>query len=448
MLPATFVLILVAIVLPMLPRRYVPVTFLLAVTLIPPTAHLQAGPLHFYPLRVMVLAGLARMLINSERPPLFPQRLDKIMLAFGLICMASSVFHKNPGDAFVYRTAMTLDWVGTCFLFRTWIESWEDVQLYLRSVIIVMIPFAISMLIEKLTGHNLFSWFAGLRAESAMREGHVRASGPFVNYITAGTIGAVCLALAFSLRGDNKRLARVGIVGCLVIAYASTSSGPLLTCAAGFLALWLWRYRVRLRSIIWSCIAVLFVLHMVKHRPIWFLMDLIDLVGGSSGWYRAMLISRAIEYLNEWWLAGTDYTVHWMATGTHENPDMCDLVNNYIFLGVIGGLPLMLTFIWVLRECFRQISKASRSLPESSLDLRYKLWCLGSCLFAHCVTFVSMAYYDEATAYLYSLVGVIGSGCAVLVSEPYPVTVVTADEPEPASAEYGKFSTPVSTAPR
>lgn len=446
MLAGTFVLIAAALLLPLLDRRHASLAFFLAATFIPPTVFLAVGPLHFYPFRVMVISGLVRLLVRSERPLLFPQALDKLVSVFGLICIASGVFHKHPIDALVYRSAMTLDWVGTYFLFRSWIQSWDDVQVYIRSLVIVMIPFAVTMLYEKATGHNFFAWFGGMRSEAAIRDGKVRASGPFVNYITAGTIGSVCLALAVSLRRDseNRSLARLGIASCLAIAYASASSSPLVTCGAGLLGVWLWKYRVHLRTIIWTTIAVLFVGHLVKSRPIWFIMDDIDLVGGSTGWYRAMLISRAIEFFHEWWLVGTDYTRHWMATGTASSPDMCDLVNHYIWLGVMGGLPLMLSFIWILRECFRQISKTCKLLPDSATDIRYKLWCLGSCLFANCVTFISMAYYDEAGAFLYSLFGVIGSGCLALLSETPDAAFGNEPFPGAPSEEEAEFDATVS----
>ncbi len=444
--PALIVLLALALVLPALPRRYVPLAFLLGSILIPPTAFVPVGSLHFYPQRVLVVSGLVRMWLKSERPSFFPQRLDKIMLGFGFVCVASSVCHKPVGDALVYRCAVALDWVGTYFLFRTWIQGPDDVRLYLRSVMIVLIPFAITMLAEKATGHNVFAHFASMRAESPEREGHVRASGPFVNYIDAGTTGAVFLALALSLRGQSRGLGRVGAASCLAIAFASWSSSPLVTCIVEFVALWLWRYRDRLRAIIWGCLGAMLFLQLFKNRPIWFLMADVDFVGGSTGWYRAMLISRALEHLNEWWLGGSDYTRHWMATGTHADPNMADLVNHYIWVGVIGGLPTLIMFVWTLRECFRQISIASRDLPEAAVDLRYTLWCLGSSLFAMCVTFFSMSFYCETSVCLYSLVAVIGSACPAVAAASSDEAALDATQREPEPSEAGGIAGPVAAA--
>ena len=49
--------------------------------------------------------------------------------------------------------------------------------------------------------------------------------------------------------------------------------------------------------------------------PIYFLMARIDISGGSQGYFRAQLIRSLIDHLSEWWLAGKDYTRHWMASG-------------------------------------------------------------------------------------------------------------------------------------
>ena len=65
-------------------------------------------------------------------------------------------------------------------------------------------------------------------------------------------------------------------------------------------------------------------------------------------YHRAALIESAIKHLDEWWLAGTDYTRHWMPSGIPANENHTDLTNHYIAMGVMGGLLLLLLFIWLL----------------------------------------------------------------------------------------------------
>jgi hypothetical protein len=142
---------------------------------------------------------------------------------------------------------------------------------------------------------------------------------------------------------------------------------------------------------------------------VYFLMARIDVAGGSQGWFRAQLISAAIEHLDEWWFAGTDYTRHWMATGIHANDIHTDIVNQVLAMGVMGGLPLMALFIMVMVAAFRDVGRATRENEGASLDDRFLAWTLGALLFGHVMNFWSIYLFDQSVVFLYLVLAGIGA---------------------------------------
>jgi hypothetical protein len=164
--------------------------------------------------------------------------------------------------------------------------------------------------------------------------------------------------------------------------------------------------------------------------PVWYLMAKIDVGGG--GWYRARLIDKAIEYFDEWWLAGTDVTRHWAATGIHWSADASDITNQYLGYGVCGGILSVILFIGILTCCFKQLSGALRHLAEFR-QLQFTVWCLGCVLFGHVVSMLSVSYYDQSIAVLYSFLGVIALG-------QYWFSPVEPDhQPVPEPADMGEM---------
>ena len=164
---------------------------------------------------------------------------------------------------------------------------------------------------------------------------------------------------------------------------------------------------------------------MVMEAPVWYLLARVDLVGGSTGWHRAELINTALGHISDWWLIGTDYTRHWMPYGVVWNSDHADLTNDYIQMGVWGGLPLMLLFIAVFCKAFQLLGQAIHTLRQEGDPAEFVLWCVGSCLFAHCMTFLSVSYYDQSRVALWMLIGVVPGLCDVVYSAGEKMTEVT-----------------------
>jgi hypothetical protein len=188
---------------------------------------------------------------------------------------------------------------------------------------------------------------------------------------------------------------------------ASASSGPILSASAAIGAMLTWHWRHHMRLVRWSAIAGYIGLDLVMNAPAYYIIARISFGGG--GWHRAKLIESAVQHLNEWWLAGTDYTRHWMAYGVSWSPDQSDITNHYLKMGIIGGLPLIVLFIAIVAKGFSFVGQSLRNKIDLPHKSRYMVWALGASLFAHATAFLGVSYFDQSFLFFYMSVAAIGS---------------------------------------
>jgi hypothetical protein len=337
--------------------------------------------------------------------------LDRIILIWAIWMLASSYFHKEPTAEVITRLGLVYDALGLYFLLRIFCQSLEDVKNLCRLTAILLVPVAIEMIYEKLTFHNLFAVLGGGAEIPAIREGRIRAQGPFAHAILAGTVGAVCLPLIVSIWKKHRKTAVAGFTACAIMIVLCASSGPIFSVFVAIGGLFLWRYhdQVRMRFILWIALIAYIALDVIMKDPAYFLISRIDIIGGSTGWHRARLIQSAIEHLPEWWFSGTDYTRHWMPTGVSWSTEHTDITNHYIGMGVTGGLPLMILFILTIWWGFRYVGELLRLLDKDALEDKFFIWCVSCSLFAHAVTCVSVSYFDNSIIFLYLVLAMISS---------------------------------------
>lgn len=339
--------------------------------------------------------------------------LDKAALLWAFFTALSSLGHEGPFSALVFRLGVILDSMGIYLIFRVLCGNADELEWISKAVIILLVPVAVEMLYEKLKARNLFSVFGGVSAESFIREGKIRAQGPFSHPILAGTVGAVCIPLAASLWFKFRKLAMVGIGVTAFIVIASGSSGPLMSGVLAALALAAWRIRYSMRTIRWCAVGMYCLLDLVMKPPAYFIMARIDLAGGSTGWHRAQLIQSGLQHIGEWWFMGTDYTRHWMPTGVSWSENHTDITNEYLRMGVLGGLPVMLGFIALLVIAFSYVGRIIRA-DGIAEDAAFQAWAFGSSLFGHMATCISVSYFDQSFLFLYMTLGLIASFYATI----------------------------------
>ena len=391
-----------------LPRRWASLPLLVGASYIPIEQAVELGPFHFPVLRLLLAVGFARLIMRGERLQGRLNRLDWLMVAWAAWALISSLFHTDIFGVLVNRLGVVYNGCGIYFFLRVVCRTLDDVVRLFRMLAIILIPLSIEMLFERMMGHNLFSLFGGVPEISEIRGGKIRAQGPFAHSILAGTVGAGCLPLMISLWQQHRNIAIAGIAASCAMVLASASSGPVMSAllAIGALSLWYWRHQMRF--VRWLAVLGYIGLDLVMKAPAYHIIARIDLTGSSTSWHRAALIDAALEHLSEWWLAGTDYTRHWMAYGVGWSGNHIDITNYYLRMGVDGGLPLMFLFIAVLATGFFFVGQTLRRHNPHSAS-QFMIWALGASLFSHAASFLSVAYFDQSVVFLYLTLAAIGS---------------------------------------
>lgn len=358
--------------------------------------------------RILVLAGLLRAVLTGNFRFSFSNVVDRCAVAFAVAALLTAGAHDTEHNFYFSNMGLILNVCGSYIYGRAYLQGngwWRD---FARVSIIVSVPLALLMASEVTAGKNPYSTLGITSGGVSFRDGEIRARGPFRHAILAGTAGAVLLPLCVLLWQEKRALAMVGMAASLMIVFTSTSSGPIVAMLAAGGLVWCWRKREHIPKLKWALPLGIIALSLYMNRPFYYIIDSIDFTGGSTGWHRARLIEMGIEHLDEWWLAGTDFTRHWMPTGVTWNPDHTDITNYYLHLGVIGGLPLMLSLVAMIWFSFRSLSRFIRLDPDARRPGDFALWCLGCSLAAHALSFISISYFDQMYVMFYLLVGGIG----------------------------------------
>jgi hypothetical protein len=190
----------------------------------------------------------------------------------------------------------------------------------------------------------------------------------------------------------------------------SHSSTPTLAYGAGLLAICAWPLRRHMRLVRWGFVLTLISLHLVMKAPVWFLIARVDIVGGSSGYHRAMLVNDFILHFRDWWLMGTTENARWGNT-------MWDLCNQFVAEGQVGGVATLACFVAMIYICFSRIGTA-RQAVEGDPNKEWYFWILGATLVSHIVAFFGISYFDQTRVSWFALLVII-----VTATAPYIVKV-------------------------
>ncbi|MEM1082942.1 MAG: hypothetical protein AAGI48_02385 [Verrucomicrobiota bacterium] len=389
--------------------------------------------------RTVIIIGLMRAMTCGQFRWSTSNPLDVLVAIWAGVALFSFVGHSGgTHNPLIFRCGLVLNVVGAYLYTRAYLHSDESLELFSMGLMITIVPFALLMALEQATGKNPYSFVGARLTESLVREGTVRATGPFGTPILSGTMGAATIPFMVILRQYSKRMGNIGIIAALVIVISSGSSGPIATTGIACIAMFCWRFRHYGRLIIWGGIGAVMFMQLFRERPIWYLMAVMDFVGGSTGWHRAKLIDSAYENLGEWWLLGTDYTRDWMPYGLPMVPEHCDLTNYYIHLGVIGGLPLMFCLIAVLWKSVRMlITEISESMDDES-PRGFMLWCVTSAIIAHAITFLSISYFDQIYVFFWVLIGALPAFLTAWQENDEVEEIEGEEDPDPlAHAQFG-----------
>lgn len=443
MTPFTIIFLLInAIALLALPRHLALLPLLVGCCYMTTGQSFDLGPVSLTVIRVLVAVGVVRVMVKGERMTGPINTMDKLMVAWMVWIVISSVLHPGNKIPLVFNLGQAYSMGGIYFLFRVFCGSRDELVGIVKMLALLLGPIAIEMTMEHLTGKNMFSLFGGY---VSVRDSKFRAVGPFAHAILAGSVAAACFPLMVGIWKEHRVHAAIGAVSCLVMVAASNSSGPIMSIAFALLALFIWRYRAKIRIFQFGAVAAYLALEVLMNRPAYYIIAEIDLTGSSTGWHRAALIESSIKHLDEWWLAGTNYTRHWMPTGVSFSPDHTDLTNYYLLMGVWGGLPLVLIFIAMIWTGFRYVGLIVKRQPEQSDGGQFMVWCLGASLFAHTATCISVSYFDQSYIFMYLCLAAAGSLHAASLQEveENPDARGQDEDPAPLPVPFPRWSSEI-----
>ena len=407
---AAIFFLICAVALISVPRKWAPVALLTGCCYMTMGQGINLGGISLPIYRMLLLVGVMRVVVKGERLEGQLNTIDKLIMAWAGWTFFAGFFHEwSPGSGPVYAAGYVFNLVAVYFLMRIWCTDLHDVTGVIVLLAFLLAPIALEMVMEKIVKINQFSVFGGVPHDVAIREGKYRAQGPFRHPILAGTVGATCIPLFIGIWKRHRFAGMLGIASAVCMTLASASSGPVMSAMAGLFAVCMWRFRHLTKLARIAAVVGYFALALVTGEPGYYVMKRIDISGGSTGYHRARLIESSIEHLGEWWLFGTDYTRHWMATGVSFSPNHADITNYYLVFGVTAGLVAIFLVIALLIVAFRWVGVVYRAHFEDAPSDSYMIWCLGAGLFAHATTSVSVSYFDQSLVFFWMNVAVIGS---------------------------------------
>lgn len=391
------------------PRKWAALPFLVGCCYVTVGQGLDLGGLNLPIVRMLVIIGIIRIIMRGEGMSGGVNGLDKVVISWAIWVFFVSIFHEwVPGSGPIYTAGSLLNTVGFYFMIRSFCDDPEDLADLLVALCFVLAPVGIFMLIEQVYHWNVFSVFGGVMDSPAMRNGRFRAQGPFNHAILAGTVGAACFPFAIAIWNRHRTASVVGLVACILMIVSCASSGPIISLFLSGGALLLWKFRPLVRLMRMAALPVYILLALMMERPPYFLISEIDLTGASTGWHRSFLIQQTIEHFNEWWLFGTDRTIHWMPNQGHISAIHTDITNQYIAYGVSGGILSMALVILILGLSFRTVGRLVDSLNVAE-GQGFIFWCIGASLFSLAASGISVSFFGQAMFFFWLPIAAIAS---------------------------------------
>jgi hypothetical protein len=428
--PAVLFLMLVVMVLMiLLPRKLIVSPLMIGLFLFPTGETLVIGGLHFFVTRLLILVGIVRLMVSRPSDKRLSwaglNSIDKVFLFWSVFHAAAFILTYGESGAVVKEGGLLWDALGGYFLMRFLIRKDVDIWLVIKTLAAIVTFLGITMLYEKMSAVNVYGLIAGYHLAPDIRNGSVRAQGPFHHAILAGTFAATSLPLVLLLftSGKAKVLGLMGLFGSTVSVFCASSSTSVSTYLAAILAICFWPLRRGMRMVRWGVLVAILVLNVSMHAPVWWALEHIDFAGGSAGEHRAELIDNLVKHFGDWWLIGTKDNASW-------GYEMWDTSNQYVEEAESGGLVSLVCIATVITLCFKRVGRSRKSV-QGSRTKEWYFFILGVALFAHAVAFFGITYFDQTRFSWYVLLAIISAATAPILT------------PKQVPASYRIFLDPV-----
>jgi hypothetical protein len=401
-----------AVITFIIPRRYLLLPYVVGACFAPADQTIMVGELNFQVLRILVVAGMLRLMLRGEIIPIRWNRFDKLVLAWFVISSIIYTAQWMTLGAFINRCGRFIEWMCLYWVFRQTVRSWKDLRfayLTLAVCAIAMMPF---VLIERASGVNPFLVLG--RVVTDVREGQFRCQATFPHSIMMGLFWAtlVPLFVGFARQQARFRWLLWGAVAASTIMILQTaSSTPILTLIAVGALLAAYRYRQHAGRAAWGVLALLIALDIVMKAPVWQLIARVGVVSGSTGWHRYYLIDQAIRHFPQWMLFGTRETASW-------GLGLEDVTNQFILEGVRGGFLSLLLFCVILFIGARAAARLSVRLGDKRES--HLAWGVFVTIIGHVLSFLGVSYFGQIAMTWYLLLASVAFVYSQVYEAPKP----------------------------
>jgi hypothetical protein len=402
-------MLLSALLILSLPRKYVAVPFLLTIFLVPRGQQLYVAGLHWYVMRIMFLIGCVRLMRAKFRMDGGLNGIDKAFIVYSVYGGICPLLLLPQMGMVIYQASTLLDSFCGYFFLRHALQDEDDIVRASKALAVITAVLGMFMLNEKLHHVNLFGYLGGTAIAPQVREGQIRAQAVFGHPILAGCFGATSMPLFFWLsKKKSAFFATLGVIGSTLMVLTSASSTPVLAYSAGTLSLLLWPIRSFMRVVRWGIVLILVGFEILMKAPVWFILAHVNVVGGSGGYDRAYLIDVFIRHFKDWWLIGTNDFGNW---GLY----MWDLSNQFVAIGDTGGLVAFACFIATISLSFGRLGSVRKQVGRQH---QWLCWSLGAVLLSHIFAYFGVAYWDQSRVWWWACLAMISAATVTLQNVP------------------------------
>lgn len=422
--PVALVILAVALIIMFTsPRKYAVWPFIIIACFVAQAQRITVAGLDFPFLRLLVVFGAIRLLIRDEITGYRFNRLDWAVLAFGCGRMLFSYIGKTGGVSAVslggekpgalQTYGQVFDFWGMYFYFRCVVRDFNDLRHAIFGFMVVSIPTAAAFIYEYVTETNLFAAFRGSSGQARSRDGILRCMAAYSHPILGGLFWALLMPYFGAMIKQNGRIKFFPIVAIICGATTiilSGSSTPIAAAGVAFIGGCMFLLRNHMRLIRWGVFLFLVTLQLVMARGAAHVLSRINIVGGSTGYYRFKLIDQFISHWKEWFWLGSS-----KGTSTWDVP-MYDIVNYYVNLGFSGGIWMILLITWVFVRAYKNVGENMRAAPDTENKLL--AWATGVAVVVHMISFMVVSYYGQIDMMWYFSLAMTAVGVGAVMHQP------------------------------
>ena len=395
------------------------ILYVAAIAWYPSHLMVSVGTIDFTVRRIVVLALLARLILQAkaDRPFRFIL-LDKLVAVYFVAEFVSGALTGSPVMALLEnRGGAAFDMVLPYFAVRLAIQTRQQYLQLLKGIVLVAAPLGVVGLGECLMGWNPLGFLRVYETAdtgmayytSAERFGLFRASVGFMHSIMYGLffamLGPACAGLLRNTRGKIWCWIGLALMGLGVVA--SVSSGPVFAAvmAIGFILFFPWRHRwkVAVTVVVLMCTSV----EIISNRHFY------DVLGrftfsSTTAWYRSRLIDVALFEggMSNHWLTGYGYNVDPGWGPSLDGRSFTDTVNHYILelhrFGLVGLVP----FLAVNIAAAKRLRKAY--IASALTADQWLVWCVSGALAGLWTAMMSVSLFGPPTTVFFLLLAFAG----------------------------------------